>query len=139
MKRISKYSELDDEGELHFDYSAEFPDGTPVEVPLRFSRPPTLEERMKMFIRSQRMQEVAQAAGMESFQEADDFEIDDPDEALTPYELSQLMEHAPVMRQEQNADVASPPGPIAEQVLAGQPKAGQGAPAGTPAENSAPT
>lgn len=54
----------------------EDPDPTPVAVPLRYKRPPTLQEQIQRLIRSEaysrRMDE-----GYESLEEADDFDVGD--------------------------------------------------------------
>lgn len=61
-------------------------DPTPVALPIRFKRPTPLNERIKQMV-AQEMSLAAQAAGEESFNEADDFNIpDDPIDPSTPYE-----------------------------------------------------
>lgn len=66
----------------------EVPDQTPVEVPTGLRRPPSIHEEIKRFIRSE-LSRQAQANEMETFEEADDFEIDDSeiDDLPTPYQL----------------------------------------------------
>lgn len=62
-------------------------DPVPVKPPVHRQRQHTVDERIRAAIRSDRMQQIAEARGMESFQEADDFDIeDDPIDPLTPYE-----------------------------------------------------
>lgn len=56
-------------------------------LPVGFSRPPTLAEQVARLVRSQQMADFAAAQGLESFEEADDFDIpDDPVDPTTPYE-----------------------------------------------------
>lgn len=57
-------------------------DDTPVEMPLKFRRPPTLQESIKAMVRGE-LSRNAMASGQESFEEADDFEVED-DEVLPP-------------------------------------------------------
>lgn len=66
----------------------ETPDPTPVAMPAGFKRPETLEERIRRLVRSERFAAEMEAAGFETFDEADDFDVEDdrPDPA-TPYEL----------------------------------------------------
>ena len=53
-------------------------DPTPVELPEGAEKPPSLEEEMKRFVREQ-MSDMARRLGMETFEEADDFEDDEAD------------------------------------------------------------
>lgn len=67
----------------------EYPDPTPVEMPLGFKRPPTLQEEIQRLIRVQ-MSQAAQDSGMETFEEADDFEVDEDPDPLSPYEVMEM-------------------------------------------------
>ncbi|AZL82928.1 hypothetical protein [Apis mellifera associated microvirus 50] len=99
----------------------------PVEVPLRFQRPPTMEERIRQFIRSEAMRREAEAQGAETFEEADDFEVDDPDFDVPSSEF-EVMELEP-----QDRDAAPPAEPTSPQPPAAAPGPAQGAgPSGTP-------
>nr|QJB20011.1 MAG: hypothetical protein [Microvirus sp.] len=61
-------------------------DPTPIEVPIGLKKPMSLQEKMKLMVR-QEMSVIAQANGMESFEEADDFDCDDDTfDAKTPWE-----------------------------------------------------
>lgn len=71
----------------------EYPDPTPVEMPLGFKRPPTLQEEIQRIIRQQ-MSMQAEEAGFESFEEADDFEVDEDPDPLSPYEVTEMQEEA---------------------------------------------
>lgn len=65
----------------------ETPDPTPVAMPSGFKRPETLEERIRRLVRSERFNQDLDAAGLETFAEANDFDIpDDPLDPSTPYE-----------------------------------------------------
>lgn len=69
-------------------------DPTPVEMPVRFQRPPTLQEQIKAFVKRE-LSEAAEAQGVETFEEADDFDIeDDPIDPTTPWELNYEQERA---------------------------------------------
>lgn len=64
----------------------EVPDPTPVAVPSGFRRPETLAETVARLVRRE-VSDAAEAQGFESFEEADDFEVDDdPQDPGTPYE-----------------------------------------------------
>lgn len=66
----------------------QIPDPTPVEVPLRFTRPAGFTEEVLRVMREE-MSRRAQEAGQESFEEADDFFTDDDDDLpmTSQYEL----------------------------------------------------
>lgn len=68
----------------------EIPDTTPIEIPLKFSRPPSLQESIKAMVRRE-LSDAAAAHGDESFEEADDFDMDDS-EGLPPsnYEFREM-------------------------------------------------
>lgn len=55
-------------------------DDTPVEWPLGISAPETLEQKIARMVRVGVSQRAA-AAGFETFDEADDFDVEDPEEA----------------------------------------------------------
>nr|QJB20361.1 MAG: hypothetical protein [Microvirus sp.] len=64
----------------------EVPDDTPVAMPVGFSRPPTLIETIRAVIRTE-VSQAAESQGMGSFDEEDDFDIDDePADPTTPWE-----------------------------------------------------
>lgn len=64
----------------------EIPDPTPIAIPAGFHRPPTLEERMMLFIRSERFKQHMDQSGEETFEEADDFDVGDDFDPSSPYE-----------------------------------------------------
>lgn len=66
------------------EHGIEHPDPTPVEIPTRLKLPQRQVDRMREMIR-QEMSQAAQAAGVETFDEADDFFLDDV-EFTSPYE-----------------------------------------------------
>lgn len=84
IKKVRKWlrDKLDDEGREKLD-------STPVEIPIGFERPPTLEEQVRRLMYSEydRLRQSDAMSGMESPEEADDFDIeDDPIDQNTPYE-----------------------------------------------------
>lgn len=73
------------------DPAMEYPDPTPVHIPGKSDIPPplTLREEMRRFVR----EEVSRAAAnheVETFEEADDFEIDEEPDLTTPYSVRYL-------------------------------------------------
>lgn len=68
------------------EFGRELPDATPVELPVGFVRPPTLQEEIMRLIRNEMSQQAAEQ-GYETFEEADDFDEDvDWDDKDTQYE-----------------------------------------------------
>lgn len=65
----------------------EVPDPTPMAPPLGYKRQPSMHELIKDMVRSERLRQEAEAQGHESFEDADDFDVDDDDEIKTPYEV----------------------------------------------------
>lgn len=65
---------------------AEIPDPTPVSIPVHLRKPESMDDRIRRII-SHSISKQAEAQGLESFEEADDFDIpDDPIDPTTPWE-----------------------------------------------------
>jgi len=69
---------LDDNGH-------EVPDPTPLRIPGGFKRPETLQEQVARLVRGSISRE-AEAAGYETFEESEDFDVDDEFDPRTPFE-----------------------------------------------------
>lgn len=114
----------------HDEHGREIPDPTVLEVPLHLRREESLHDRIRRMVREQASYEAAQA-GFETFEESDDFSVDE-DEFASPHELSELQEETPF--------------PDKKEVASGKPKevdSGVAAPpvapvAGTPPEGVKP-
>lgn len=65
----------------------EYPDPVPMAPPVGYNSPPDIMQMIRSMVRSERLAQELDAAGYETFEEADDFDIaDDPLDPLTPYE-----------------------------------------------------
>lgn len=64
----------------------EIADQRPVELPLGVRRPPSMAEMIQAAVRRE-MSAAAAARGQETFEEADDFEVDEDPDPLSPYEI----------------------------------------------------
>lgn len=86
----------------------EVPDEMPIVVP-GMRQPETLAETIKRMVRVE-MGKVAASQGMETFEEADDFDIPDEDgEFVSPYEIVEMDEERPKTAQERlKLDEATP-------------------------------
>lgn len=89
----------------------QIPDQTPVEVPLRFTRPLSMQDEIRRFVR-QELSNRAADDGAESFEEADDFEVDDDEDLASPYEL---MAEEPAFKD--GSDLTKPEPPPAKPVV----------------------
>lgn len=68
------------------DQGREIPDPTPVAVPAGWARPPSMEELIRRHIRVEMSRQAADQ-GLETFEESDDFEVDEEGDPLSPYEI----------------------------------------------------
>lgn len=73
------------------DRGREIPDKSVVEVPLKFSRPLTIQEEIKRFVRTEMSRQAAEG-GFETFEEAEDFDVDEDEDFRSPYELTMMQE-----------------------------------------------
>lgn len=89
------------------EFGRELPDPTPKAMPVGFKRPETLDEQIRRLIRTH-MSDMAEDQGFETFEEADDFAVEEDDQfdPETPFE----MEFDPVLQREVSPDmIASNP------------------------------
>lgn len=63
----------------------EIPDPTPMQPPLGWKRQPSLIETVRDMVRSEQLRQLVEADGQETFEEADDFIVDEYDPS-SPYE-----------------------------------------------------
>ncbi len=61
-------------------YRYEYPDPTPLHIPLGARNPPTLQEQVRSMVQVE-MSGVMQDSGLESWEEADDFDIEEDEDA----------------------------------------------------------
>ncbi|AXQ65629.1 MAG: hypothetical protein [Microviridae sp.] len=71
----------------------EVPDPTPVEIPAGLRKPESMEDMIRRFVRVEGTR-VAESQGMESFEEANDFELESTelDELPTPYDVPEMVD-----------------------------------------------
>lgn len=70
----------------HDERGREVLDPTPMAVPTHLRRPPTLQEQIRMMVRSEELRRAVSDAGGETFEEADDFDVGDDFDPTSPYE-----------------------------------------------------
>lgn len=104
-------------------------DDTPVAMPLRFRNMGPLERRdeIRMLIR-EALSEAANVGGMETFEEADDFNIDDDEpEMVSPYEMIELTPEYPAGDDDEHvSDEVRPGGVSPKSEGSGEPAAAPG-------------
>lgn len=76
--------EVNSKGKRQNVYGQELPDPTPMAPPVGYNRQPSLTEKIRSMIRSEALRQEALRAGAETFDEADDFNVDD-DAELDPH------------------------------------------------------
>lgn len=118
--RISReaYSEKVLERGLTADGAEEVPSDVQVAPPIGYKKQPSMVDHIRQMVRSEQLRMAAEAAGAETFEEADDFEVeDDP----VPVGSSELFEPD-----------FEPPAPVAEPLPGSPPAAPPAAPAAAP-------
>lgn len=73
----------------------EIPDPTPVEMPLGYERPESLESMIARMIQTVNVR-AAKSGQVETFEESDDFETDDEPDLKSPYQMTDMEEEAPI-------------------------------------------
>lgn len=86
MSIFSRFSKPSKAGR-HDENGCERLDPTPVALPVAFKRPPTIQEQIAQMIRSERLRQAAEAAGYETFEESEDFDVDDDFDPKSPWEI----------------------------------------------------
>ncbi|WNK13476.1 MAG: hypothetical protein [Microvirus sp.] len=64
----------------------EIPDPNPMALPVGFKRPETLAEQVARLVRSERWKHDMEKAGLETFEESEDFDVGEDFDPSTPYE-----------------------------------------------------
>lgn len=82
LKKLAKPAQMEDGSEVH--------NPEPMYLPMN-DRPPTLQEQIKRVIRHELSRNVKNE-GYETFEESNDFEIEDEDELIQPYRVVDMVE-----------------------------------------------
>lgn len=92
------------------DKGHELLDDTPMAIPLRGYRPESLQDQIRRMVRHQ-LSEHAAARGAETFEEADDFDVDDDFDPHSPWELNFDQDVAPLPSKAQPKSPEAPASP----------------------------
>lgn len=89
FKKVRERLAFNDKGE-------EMPDPKPMEVPAGLKRPETMQERIRRLVKTE-LSQVAARQGMETLDEANDFEVEDDsaEDFMTNYEVHAMVEETP--------------------------------------------
>lgn len=74
------------------DRRLEIPDKTPVAMPIGYERPESLQSMIARMVHSHALMTAAQKQGMETFEESDDFDVDDEGDLTSPYQMTDMQE-----------------------------------------------
>lgn len=76
----------------------EYPDPTPVAIPVELQRPESMDERLKRILADDRMKSNMMQSGLETIDEASDFDVEDTfedDAVLSPHVVNEMAEEYP--------------------------------------------
>lgn len=99
------------------DNKKEIPDNTPVELPIGYRVPETLESMIARLITNSQFNQARHAAGEETFEEADDFDTDEDEPDFTSsHQMTDMQEEfihvKPERTQATSPDTPGDPGSI---------------------------
>lgn len=110
---LEEYLEQHPKGKPLTPDGKEILDPTPIAPPVGYMRQPSLAEQVRQMVISERLRQEAEAAGMESFEDADDFDVGDDFDPSSPYE--QDFDPTPIaeLKRRRAAAETPPPSPPA--------------------------
>lgn len=76
------------------EHGEQIPDQTPVEIPVGFRQPESLQSMITRLVRAESTR-AAQLGTHETFEESDDFDVDEDPQVISPYQMTTLQEEAP--------------------------------------------
>lgn len=134
MSQEDYYVKMEERG-LTPEGNALQPDPTPMQPPLGYKRQPSMVEHIRNMVRSEHLRLAAEQSGAETFEEADDFDIDDDlPEPSSAYEFEENFE--PPVRQAPAP--ANEPAPSTSSVAPGATPSSAAPSAASPAPTSPP-
>lgn len=88
-KSLDKNNRLTPDGEVvpvHDDMGRELPDPVPMAPPIGWFKQPSMFDQVRQMVRGEHLRMYAEAQGAETFEEAQDFDVDDEMFPVSPYE-----------------------------------------------------
>lgn len=91
-REAKEFARVAKNSQIHLDERGrEILDGTPIAPPVGYKQTVPLAQQIREMVRSENLRLAAQESGLETFEEADDFNIDDPDgtayDPSSPFEI----------------------------------------------------
>lgn len=83
---MARRKKVDGDARQRVPISHEVLDPTPVAIPVRLQRQSEYNDLIRQMIRSEELKRDAERAGAETFEEANDFDVGDDDDPVSPYE-----------------------------------------------------
>lgn len=77
-------------------YREEIPDSTPVELPIGYKEPESLEQVIARMIYAADFQKAREVHGVESIEESDDFDVEEDPDFTSEHEMSVMQEESPL-------------------------------------------
>lgn len=134
---LAKIASKHPKGRRYDELGRYHPDPTPIAPPVGYTRSPTIAEQLRTMVRSEQLRAHADQAGMDTFEEADDFDVGDDYDPRSPWEEQfegefdvPLTNQAPVPRAPDERNPATPPAPKQPEVPPAKPVSPQEPPGG---------
>lgn len=112
---LSRIASKNPKGRRYDDKGLYYPDPTPIAPPVGYVRSPTIAEQIRSMVRSEQLRRHADTQGLDTFEEADDFDVGDDYDPRSPWEEQfhgqfdePITNQQPVAR---NPDDRNPPTP----------------------------
>lgn len=91
--------------------NCEIPDPTPIEVPIGYSHPETLQDMIARFCAATDFRKQLEAQGADTIEEAEDLDISDEVDLVSEHELIPMIDEFPEERIVPDKEPASAPTP----------------------------
>ena len=136
LKGLVEIAKAHPKGRRYDEFGRFHPDPTPIAPPVGYQRSPTIAEQLRTMVRSEHIRMEAEAAGMDTFEEADDFDVGDDYDPRSPWEEQfygefdvPLTAQEPVPRDPEDRNPPTPP-PVGQTSSTPVPEAPKAPPSG---------
>lgn len=116
LKSLVDIARANPKGRRYDELGRYYPDPTPIAPPVGYVRSPTIAEQIRTMVRSEAVRQHADQQGMDTFEEADDFNIGDDYDPTSPWEENfagefdiPLTAQEPVARDPDDRNPLTPP------------------------------
>lgn len=116
LDRLAKIASKNPKARRYDDRGLFYPDPTPIAPPIGYTKSPTISEQIRAMVRSEHVRQAADAAGFDTFEEADDFDVGDDYDPTSPFEeqfegqfTAPLEPQGPLPRDPEDRNPPTPP------------------------------